>query len=94
MTIKRPTEQQVYQHISMSILLKEDACVSLTNREELMEKKNCRLLIETQWNTEISSLAFKNLSEERWMKPAMLTLTSDIKKLKITVPKLQISIYT
>lgn len=66
-------------------LLKEDSslCVPVAKREEIIkETKRFKQLIETQWTTEISSLAFRNLQEQRWQKPVMLPLTSDIKKFK------------
>lgn len=72
----------------ISLLLKEDSSVPVTKREELMkETKRFRQLIETQWTTEISSLAFKTLQEQHWKKPVMLPLTSDIKKFKEHVTK-------
>ncbi|KAL1487661.1 hypothetical protein ABEB36_015638 [Hypothenemus hampei] len=67
----------------MRLLLKEDPSVKVTNKEQVLkETKRYKELIETQWTTEISSLAFKNLSEKRWAKPVILPLTSDVKKFR------------
>lgn len=67
----------------ITTLLKEDSCVPKNEREQIIKQtKRFKMLVETQWNTEISSLAFKNLHEQRWEKPIMLPLTSDIKKFK------------
>ncbi|KAL1516506.1 hypothetical protein ABEB36_000415 [Hypothenemus hampei] len=65
------------------LILKEDSSIKVENKEQtLKETKRFKELIETQWTTEISSLAFKNLSKKRWARPVISPLTSDIKKLK------------
>lgn len=46
-----------------------------------------RELIQTQWNTEISSLAHKDLNEKKWNKPIILPLTKDVIKFKDHVTK-------
>nr|CAI5841642.1 unnamed protein product [Callosobruchus analis] len=72
----------------ISMLLKEDPCLPVSGKEELIkDTKRFRQLIETQWTTEISSLAFKSLQEQRWQKPVILPLTSDVKKFKEYVTK-------
>lgn len=48
----------------------------------LVELKRFRKLIDTQWTTELGSLALKNLNEKAAMKPQLLPLTEDIIKLK------------
>ncbi|CAH0558692.1 unnamed protein product [Brassicogethes aeneus] len=69
--------------IFIRLLLKEDPVIKVTNREGVIkETKRFKNLIETQWTTEISSLAFKNIQEMRWKKPVILPLTSDVKKFK------------
>ncbi|CAH0560630.1 unnamed protein product [Brassicogethes aeneus] len=67
------------------LILKEDESVvfKINNKEETLKNvKRFRELIETQWTTEISSLAFKDLNEKKWNKPIILPLTQDILKFK------------
>lgn len=40
--------------------------------------KRLRSLVVNHWTTEVSSLALKNLNEQRWEKPKMFPLTSDL----------------
>lgn len=49
---------------------------------KLKAVKRFKDLVTTQWTTEISSLAFKDLNEKKWNKPIMLPLTNDIIKFK------------
>lgn len=69
------------------LILKEDQSVQpITDKEQVLkETKRFRELIDTQWTTEISSLAFKDLQEKRWEKPTVLPLTRDITKFKTYV---------
>ncbi|XP_057335080.1 uncharacterized protein LOC130673883 [Microplitis mediator] len=55
---------------------------------KIQAAKNFKNLIATQWTTEISSLAFKDLNEKRWNKPIILPLTKDILKFKNYVNKI------
>ncbi|XP_074031301.1 uncharacterized protein isoform X2 [Leptinotarsa decemlineata] len=65
------------------LVLKEDPSFLCTNREEILtETKRFQELIDSQWTTEISSLAFKDLREKQWEKPILLPLTRDITKFK------------
>ncbi|CAH1107416.1 unnamed protein product [Psylliodes chrysocephalus] len=65
------------------MVLKEDPSIKVENRQyTLKETKRFNELIESQWTTEISSLAFKVLQEKRWEKPVILPLTTDIEKFK------------
>ncbi|CAH1958498.1 unnamed protein product [Acanthoscelides obtectus] len=65
------------------LVLKEDEALRISDKEEALRDINrFRELINTQWTTEISSLAFKDLNEKQWEKPAMLPLTRDITKFK------------
>ncbi len=41
--------------------------------------KNLKKLIEAHWNSELSSLALKNLKENQWTKPALLPKKSDVR---------------
>lgn len=43
--------------------------------------KDLRELVEAHWNTEISSLALKNLKENHWVKPAVCPRTSNVSRL-------------
>ncbi|RZC40217.1 hypothetical protein BDFB_012198, partial [Asbolus verrucosus] len=55
------------------LILKQDSSIRCDDKEK---KKRC------QWTTEISSVAFKNLNENKWNKPIILPLTRDILKFK------------
>ncbi|XP_031357056.1 uncharacterized protein LOC116180961 [Photinus pyralis] len=48
----------------------------------LQDIKNFKKLVISRWNTEISSLANKDLLEKRWQKPLLLPLVSDVKKFR------------
>lgn len=41
--------------------------------------KNFKKLVEARWNTEISSIALKDMNEKRWKKPLLVPLISDVK---------------
>lgn len=45
----------------------------------LRHVKKIKKLIESRWNTELASLANKDLQEKRWNKPLLLPLVNDIK---------------
>ncbi|CAH0563168.1 unnamed protein product [Brassicogethes aeneus] len=45
----------------------------------LRNVKNFKKLIESRWNSELASLANKDLQEKRWTKPLLLPLVNDIK---------------
>ncbi|KAG5863329.1 hypothetical protein JTB14_004960 [Gonioctena quinquepunctata] len=49
---------------------------SLEWREDV---KKLKKLVETRWNTEISSVANKDLNEKRWQKPLLVPLVNDVK---------------
>lgn len=55
--------------------------------ESLREIEHLKKIIVTRWNTEISSLANKDLQEKRWRKPLLVPLVSDIKKFREEVMK-------
>ncbi|KAK4885857.1 hypothetical protein RN001_002128 [Aquatica leii] len=89
-------------HIGTSLKLASDELVHLILRESKGYKtKSCKEqqewiqnvkffkeLVESRWNTELSSLANKDLSEKRWNKPLLLPLVSDIKKFRDGVLKI------
>lgn len=68
------------------LTLKESNGFTCESSEEykstLQNIKNFKKLIESRWNTEISSLAHKDLQEKQWNKPLLIPLVSDIKKFK------------
>lgn len=67
------------------LILKQDQYVvskTKNSEEKLKEVKRFHRLVDTQWTTEISSMAFKDLNEKRWNKPTILPLTRDIVKFK------------
>ncbi|VEN43773.1 unnamed protein product [Callosobruchus maculatus] len=41
--------------------------------------KNFKMLVGTRWNTEISSVANKDLNEKRWERPLLVPLIDDVK---------------
>ncbi|CAH1379249.1 unnamed protein product [Tenebrio molitor] len=69
--------------VLIRLLLKKDPSIKCEDSEKkLKEVKRFRELIMSQWTTEISSMAFKDLNERKWNKPVILPLTKDILKLK------------
>lgn len=57
--------------------------IRITNCNEMRtDIKDLKKLIKAHWNSEISSLASKNLRENRWEKPQVVPLTSDIQLLQ------------
>nr|CAI5825577.1 unnamed protein product [Callosobruchus analis] len=70
-------------HIGVTLILKQDSSVKCDSPEERIKAvKRFRDLVISQWTTEISSLAFKDLREKKWNKPVILPLTSDIIKFR------------
>ncbi|KAF5271122.1 hypothetical protein FQR65_LT17728 [Abscondita terminalis] len=68
------------------LLLKKDISINILETEaKIKQVKQFRELVNTQWTTEISSLAFKNLNETKSNKPIILPLTKDIMKFKTYV---------
>lgn len=63
------------------LILKEEI-IPIDKDDTLRDIKRFKQLIDSQWTTEISSLAFKDLNEKKWEKPVMLPLTRDITKFK------------
>lgn len=49
--------------------------------------KRLRNLVKNHWNSEVSSLASKTLNEQRWEKPKILPLTSDLIKFQQFIVK-------
>jgi len=63
--------------IAEFIMLKESDGV-LTNTSKRDSINNIKYMIEKQWSYEISSNACKEIYQNKWNKPALLPLTSDI----------------
>ncbi|KAI4463225.1 hypothetical protein MML48_4g00006583 [Holotrichia oblita] len=65
------------------LILKEDTgfkCKTSGHISEWLNNvKNFKKLIESRWNSELASLANKDLQEKRWNKPLLLPLVNDIK---------------
>lgn len=68
------------------LILKESPGFTCQSKEELTtwqkDIKIFKTLVSTRWNTEISSIANKDLLENRWNKPLLVPLVSDIKIFK------------
>lgn len=64
---------------------KKSSLFSCSKQEDtLKEIKQLKKLIETNWNWEISSLALKNLNENRHIKAKLLPLTQDVMKFQVS----------
>ncbi|XP_074026088.1 uncharacterized protein isoform X2 [Leptinotarsa decemlineata] len=65
------------------LILKEDPSFIYDNKEDILKNtKRFKELIDSQWTTEVSSLAFKNLQEKQWERPVLLPSTRDVTKFK------------
>lgn len=80
-------------HIGTSLKQMSDICLKLLwQQNKLIRVENpdqkathvklFRKLVESQWTTEISSLAIKDLNEKKWQKKTVLPLTKDVQKFK------------
>lgn len=69
-----------------SLIIKESngfKCKSDDERKTWLHNvKYFKNLVESRWNTELGSLALKDVVEKKWKKPLLLPLVSDIKKFK------------
>lgn len=70
----------------MHLIMKEDngfRCKSDDERISWLKNIKCfKKLVQSRWNTELGSLANKDLQEKKWEKPLLLPLISDIKKFR------------
>lgn len=55
------------------------SCDQMHKLDWLKNVKYFRSLVETRWNSEISSVANKDLNEKRWQKPLLIPLVNDVK---------------
>lgn len=80
------------------LIVKETPGFVCKSREEselwLQEIKKFKKLVISRWNTEISSLANKDLQEKRWQKPLLVPLVSDIKTFRDETIKMAEDCYT
>lgn len=72
--------KQMFELLTRLILKEDESVVSIGKGQTLKDVKRFKGLIDAQWTTEISILAFKDLNEKKWTKPQLLPLTNDIKK--------------
>ncbi|KAK5648222.1 hypothetical protein RI129_003114 [Pyrocoelia pectoralis] len=74
------------------LILKESKgykCGSLSEAQTWFQNiKSFKKLVESRWNTELASLANKDMMEKRWNKPLLLPLVSGIKKFRDGVLKI------
>lgn len=68
-------------NIATKLIIKKSPFLTCSNPEEaLKDIKQLRKLIENHWNEEVSSLAKKDLNENKYAKPKLLPVTSDVVK--------------
>lgn len=66
-------------NIATKLIIKKSRYLKCENVEQcLKDIKRLKNLIEQHWNSELSSLALKNLQEQQWQKPKLLPLTNDV----------------
>nr|CAI5866698.1 unnamed protein product [Callosobruchus analis] len=67
--------------IANKLLIEKSSLLPVKDHElSLTNVKRLRKLVECHWNTELASLALKNLNERKHGKPGFLPLTSDVLK--------------
>lgn len=81
------TSLKQVSELLIRLLLKRDPTIKYSGDldTKIKEVQRFKDLITSQWTTEISSLAIKNLQETKWNKPIILPLTRDIVKFKTYV---------
>ncbi|XP_018578165.1 uncharacterized protein LOC108916403 [Anoplophora glabripennis] len=67
-------------NIATKLLIQKSSFLqcSTDSQQALKNIKLTRQLIEDHWNSDVSSLALKDLNEKKWEKPKLLPLTKDI----------------
>lgn len=74
--------------VASKLLIKKSKLLTYSDQEErLKEIKRLRYLIENHWNSEVSSLALKNLNEKKYNKTTFMPLTGDVIKFQQYVMK-------
>lgn len=67
--------------IATKLIIKKSTLIRCSDQEQaLKDIKQLNKLIENHWNSEISSLALKNLNENKHEKPKLLPITTDVMK--------------
>jgi hypothetical protein len=73
-------------HLGTSLKLACDKLTHLILKESRGSTSKCKSetyvfkkLVESRWNSELASLANRDLQEKRWNKPLLLPLVNDIK---------------
>ncbi|CAH0563141.1 unnamed protein product [Brassicogethes aeneus] len=67
--------------IASQLIIKKNRFIDISEPEKKLKNiKRFRSLITNHWNTELSSIALKDLNEKNWEKPKLFPLTEDIIK--------------
>lgn len=67
--------------IASKLIIKKSRFINCENSESALKNiKRLRALISCHFNSEISSLALKDLNEKQWEKPKMFPLTSELQQ--------------
>lgn len=77
--------KMVADELSNSVLKESSGfrCKTPAEKEGTLKNiKHFKKLVETRWTIELSSLANKNLQENKWKKPLLVPLVSDVKRFR------------
>lgn len=74
--------KQVCELVLATLLRNPSSINCHTPEIKSKEVEDFHKLVQTLWNSEVSSLAFKDLNEKKWNKPIILPLTKDILRFK------------
>ncbi|KAK4880746.1 hypothetical protein RN001_008892 [Aquatica leii] len=90
-TLKKYLAPSLAIHLGTTLKQISDLCSHLILKgafkcnnieEKLKDLKRFKQMVETQWNCDISSIALKDLAENKWNKPVKLPLTKDVLQLR------------
>ncbi|KAK4886196.1 hypothetical protein RN001_002467 [Aquatica leii] len=90
-TLKKYLAPSLAIHLATTLKQISDICSHLILKgafkcnnieEKLKDLKRFKQMVETQWNCDISSIALKDLAENKWNKPVKLPLTKDVVQLR------------
>nr|CAI5827408.1 unnamed protein product [Callosobruchus analis] len=77
------TSLKIISNELIHLILKRSPGFTCESPEKSLEwrknVKNFKMLVETRWNSEISSVANKNLNEKRWENPLLIPLIDDVR---------------
>lgn len=69
--------------LAIKLILRKKVPLGINDIEKtLIDIERFQKIVETQWSTELGSLALKDLNEKNAIKPKLLPVTEDIMKLK------------